>query len=101
GPGSRENPGRAFRVVRTFRMPAEANIGTVVPKATGRPRGGRELDRPSRRLLACVVFGIDTQERVMAQVCEVCSKGTRFGHNVSHAHNVTNRSWRPNLQRVR
>jgi large subunit ribosomal protein L28 len=37
----------------------------------------------------------------MAQVCEVCSKGTRFGHNISHAHNVSNRSWRPNLQRVR
>jgi large subunit ribosomal protein L28 len=23
------------------------------------------------------------------------------GHNVSHAHNVTNRRWNPNLQRVR
>jgi large subunit ribosomal protein L28 len=23
------------------------------------------------------------------------------GHNVSHAHNVTNRRWKPNLQRVR
>jgi large subunit ribosomal protein L28 len=38
---------------------------------------------------------------LMAQVCEVCSKKTAFGHNVSHAHNVTNRIWRPNLQRVR
>lgn len=37
----------------------------------------------------------------MARICEVCAKGTVHGHNVSHAHNVTNRVWRPNLQRVR
>lgn len=37
----------------------------------------------------------------MARVCEVCSKKTVFGHSVSHAHNVTNRVWHPNLQRVR
>lgn len=24
-----------------------------------------------------------------------------FGHNVSHAHNLTKRVWNPNLQRVR
>jgi large subunit ribosomal protein L28 len=37
----------------------------------------------------------------MARVCEICGKKTVFGNNVSHAHNVTNRPWRPNLQRVR
>ena len=37
----------------------------------------------------------------MARVCEICKKKTVFGHNVSHAHNVTNRPWHPNLQRVR
>lgn len=37
----------------------------------------------------------------MARVCEICGKKTIFGHNVSHAHNVTNRSWQPNLQRIR
>ena len=37
----------------------------------------------------------------MARICQICSKKTVFGHNVSHAHNVTNRSWLPNLQRVR
>jgi large subunit ribosomal protein L28 len=37
----------------------------------------------------------------MARACEVCGKKTVFGHNVSHAHNVTNRRWLPNLQRVR
>ena len=37
----------------------------------------------------------------MARICQICSKKTVFGHNVSHAHNVTNRTWLPNLQRVR
>lgn len=37
----------------------------------------------------------------MSRACEVCGKKTVFGHSVSHAHNVTNRSWLPNLQRVR
>jgi large subunit ribosomal protein L28 len=37
----------------------------------------------------------------MARACDICAKKTIFGHNVSHAHNVTNRSWQPNLQRVR
>lgn len=37
----------------------------------------------------------------MARVCEICQKGPRFGHNVSHAHNVTRKVWYPNLQRVR
>ena len=37
----------------------------------------------------------------MAKRCEICDKGTVAGKNVSHAHNVTNRTWQPNLQRVR
>jgi large subunit ribosomal protein L28 len=37
----------------------------------------------------------------MAQRCDICGKGAQFGHNISHAHNVTNRRWNPNLQRVR
>jgi len=37
----------------------------------------------------------------MARVCEICSKKTVFGHSISHAHNVSNRVWHPNLQRVR
>jgi large subunit ribosomal protein L28 len=37
----------------------------------------------------------------MPKVCEICGKGTVAGHSVSHAHNVTNRSFRANLQRVR
>jgi len=37
----------------------------------------------------------------MAQRCDVCGKGPQFGSSVSHAHNVTNRRFNPNLQRVR
>lgn len=37
----------------------------------------------------------------MAKQCEFCGKGTVFGNNVSHAHNVTSRTWEPNLQTVR
>ncbi|MCL4511578.1 MAG: 50S ribosomal protein L28 [Bacteroidetes bacterium] len=37
----------------------------------------------------------------MAKVCDVCGKKPIFGHNISHAHNITNRRWDPNLQSVR
>ena len=37
----------------------------------------------------------------MAQRCDICGKGTLRGNNVSHAHNITKRTWNPNLQRVR
>jgi len=37
----------------------------------------------------------------MARICEICGKKTTFGRSVSHAHNVSNRTFRPNLQRVR
>ena len=37
----------------------------------------------------------------MAQRCEICGKGPMYGHRISHAHNLTNRRWNPNLQRVR
>ena len=40
-------------------------------------------------------------EQLMAQVCEVCGKGPRFGNNISHAHNVTKRRWNINLRPVR
>jgi len=36
----------------------------------------------------------------MAKVCEICGKRPLFGHNMSHAHNLTKRRWSPNLQRV-
>jgi large subunit ribosomal protein L28 len=37
----------------------------------------------------------------LAQRCDICGKGPRFGNRVSHAHNVTHRRFNPNLQQVR
>ncbi|MCG6949912.1 MAG: 50S ribosomal protein L28 [Acidobacteria bacterium] len=37
----------------------------------------------------------------MAQRCEICGKGPMTGNNISHAHNLTKRRWKPNIQRVR
>ena len=36
----------------------------------------------------------------MSKVCEICGKAPAFGHNVSHSHRVTNRVFRPNVQKV-
>jgi large subunit ribosomal protein L28 len=32
--------------------------------------------------------------------CEICGKGPRTGHNVSHAMNHTKRRWQPNVQKA-
>ena len=37
----------------------------------------------------------------MGKFCEVCAKGSMSGHNVSHSNRKTNRSWAPNVPRVR
>ena len=47
------------------------------------------------------VLLIARKELLMAKRCEVCGKGPRYGHSVSHAHNITKRRWNPNLQRMR
>jgi len=31
--------------------------------------------------------------------CQICGKGPRFGHNVSHSKRATNRQWKPNIQK--
>lgn len=36
----------------------------------------------------------------MSKVCEVCGKTPVAGRNVSHSHRVTNRFFRPNVQKV-
>ncbi|HUV89335.1 MAG TPA: 50S ribosomal protein L28 [Anaerolineae bacterium] len=33
--------------------------------------------------------------------CDICGKGVRFGHNISHSKRATRRQFRPNIQRVR
>jgi len=37
----------------------------------------------------------------MAQRCEICGKGPRYGNRISHAHNVRSRRWNVNLRRVK
>jgi large subunit ribosomal protein L28 len=37
---------------------------------------------------------------MMAQVCEICGKKPGVGHNVSKAHNLSNRRFNINLQSV-
>jgi large subunit ribosomal protein L28 len=37
----------------------------------------------------------------MSRVCSICGKGKMSGHNVSHAKNRTNKTWQPNIQKVK
>lgn len=36
----------------------------------------------------------------MSKVCAICGKHPVAGRNVSHSHRITNRVFRPNIQRV-
>ncbi|MBO5409032.1 MAG: 50S ribosomal protein L28 [Clostridia bacterium] len=33
--------------------------------------------------------------------CEICNKATTFGIQVSHSHRRSNRTWKPNIKKVR
>lgn len=33
--------------------------------------------------------------------CEICSKDTVYGNNVSHSVRRTNRFWKPNIKKIR
>ena len=33
--------------------------------------------------------------------CDICGKSVVFGQNVSHSHRRTNRTWKPNVRKVR
>ena len=33
--------------------------------------------------------------------CDFCGKGVTFGIKVSHSHRRSNRTWKPNVQRVK
>ncbi len=36
----------------------------------------------------------------MSKVCEICGKAPQAGRSVSHSHRVSNRTFRPNIQKV-
>jgi len=40
------------------------------------------------------------ENETMSKVCAVCGKSPSAGRNVSHSHRVTNRVFRPNIQKV-
>ena len=50
-----------------------------------------------------IIYGLDQPDEAtsMARTCEVCGKGPTVGRQVSHAHNVSARRFRPNLQEIR
>ena len=33
--------------------------------------------------------------------CDICGKGVTFGIKVSHSHRRSNRTWKPNIRKVR
>ena len=33
--------------------------------------------------------------------CELCGKGVTFGQNVSHSNRKTNRTWKPNVRKIK
>ncbi|MBA7626709.1 50S ribosomal protein L28 [subsurface metagenome] len=37
----------------------------------------------------------------MARICEICKKGPRTGHKISHSHRKTKRKWLPNLHTIK
>lgn len=38
--------------------------------------------------------------RTMSKICEVCGKAPSAGRSISHSHRVTNRMFRPNVQKI-
>jgi ribosomal protein L28 len=37
----------------------------------------------------------------MSRRCEICNKGLAFGIEYSHSHRQTNRTWAPNVKKVK
>lgn len=37
----------------------------------------------------------------MARRCDICQKGKQFGNKISFSNRKSNRSWSPNIRRVR
>lgn len=46
------------------------------------------------------ITSVENGVRIMSKVCEICGKAPQAGRSVSHSHRVTNRMFRPNIQKV-
>src|SRR5881397_1493294 len=64
------------------------------------PAGDCGLDPEVYLVLEFAFFWPRERGASMARVCQICGKRPRFGHQVSHAHNVSQRVWQPNLQSI-
>ncbi len=51
-------------------------------------------------LIYALTYFLQKEVRKMAK-CEICGKGVTFGIKVSHSHRRTNRTWKPNVKRVK
>ena len=47
-----------------------------------------------------VVKCVNLELIAMSKICEVCGKKPSAGRNVSHSHRVTNRWFKPNIQKI-
>lgn len=68
------------------RAAADAASGLIAPSEEHRIRRFRGRGR---------------KENEMAKKCEICGKATVTGRSVSHAHNVSSRTFEPNLRTVK
>ena len=48
----------------------------------------------------CDLRSIQKEVHTMAK-CEICSKEIAFGIKVSHSHRRSNRTWKPNVKKVK
>ena len=46
------------------------------------------------------MFNAITGGVIMAK-CDICGKGVSFGIKVSHSHRRSNRTWKPNVKKVK
>lgn len=53
------------------------------------------------KILLDVSFDIFKEVYFRMAKCEICGKGVTFGIKVSHSHRRSNRTWKPNIKKVR
>lgn len=81
--------------VRTRQRVTEGTNAGAPPVLEYRLPAGqvRRMDDQRRAHPTGAMSGEDMKSR-----CDICGKGTAFGHNVSHSNHRTNRRWMANIQ---
>jgi len=49
----------------------------------------------------CATYFVPLEVDKLAGQCEICGKGRQTGHKVSHSNIKTNRTWKPNIRKIR